>query len=290
MKERLQKIIAARGLASRRDAEAWIREGLVLVNGRVADLGESADPEVDAIKVRGKLLGKPPTKRYVLVNKPANVITTREDPEGRPTIMSLLGERTDLRALYPVGRLDWESEGAVLLTNDGELTNKLLHPSSEIPRTYLIKVKTPLADKDLERLRRGVHLADGKTKPCEIERFQKPGAQRPWYTITLREGRQRQVRRMMEAVHNWVVVLRRVRFGPIELGRLPKGAWRELTAEEARDLRAAVGLGSASARAAAAAAAAKPEKPARKKGWAKPGPRRKMGPPGKAARGRPRER
>ena len=143
--------------------------------------------------------------------------------------------------LYPVGRLDWESEGLVLLTNDGELTNKLLHPSSEVPRTYQVKLKYPLDDKALRRLRRGIRLDDGPSKGVAVE----PGPQRgkhPWYAVTLREGRTRQVRRMMEAVGNDVLRLRRVRFGSLELTGLRKGAWRELGEREVIELYRCAGL------------------------------------------------
>ncbi|MCA9774733.1 MAG: rRNA pseudouridine synthase [Myxococcales bacterium] len=272
MRERLQKIIAARGLASRRSAETWIRDGLVTVNGRVAELGESADPDADAIKVRGKLLHRSPTKLYVLLHKPRDTVSTRVDPEGRPIVADLLKGCRDRKLLYPVGRLDWESEGALLLTNDGELTHKLLHPSSELARAYEVKVARPLTDRDLTRLAQGIRLDDGPTKGVEVVMIPRKSGH-AWYRITLREGRNRQVRRMIETLGNQVLRLKRVSFGPVSLGRLAKGSWRELTEDEVEALRYAVAHPGAPE--GASGRAATRAKRTRKSSWAKPSAERR---------------
>ena len=162
--ERLQKILADRGLASRRKAEDLIREGRVTVNGKVAVIGGKADPERDAIKVDGRRLSASPEKMYVLFNKPKNVVTTLKDPEDRTTVMDLVS--LPKPRLFPVGRLDYDAEGLILLTNDGDLSNKLSHPSNEIPRTYLVKVKGKPQRDEMQRLSRGIRLEDGITAPC----------------------------------------------------------------------------------------------------------------------------
>src|SRR5215467_5358541 len=203
--ERLQKIIAAAGIASRRKAEELISQGRVTVNGQiVSELGSKADPQRDYIKVDGKLLGGPERHIYLLLNKPKGYVTTVSDPEGRPTVMALLrniGER-----IYPVGRLDYSSEGLLLLTNDGELANKLTRAASHVPKTYLVKIAGRAAEEDIAKLRRGIRIgsapADRRkrsmkpvhTAPARIRLTRE--TENPWYEVTLIEGRNRQIRRM----------------------------------------------------------------------------------------------
>jgi pseudouridine synthase len=237
--ERLQKILARAGIASRRAAEELIRTGRVTVNGvTVTELGTRADPARDEIRVDGERLPKRPPV-YVVLYKPVGVVTTREDPQGRPTVRELLPP--DLQHLFPVGRLDFRSAGLLLLTNDGDLAARLLHPRAQIPRVYRVKVDGRPSQRALGRLRRGVRLEDGVTGPAEVEIEElRPG--KTWLRITLREGRRREVRRMCEAVGHPVDKLLRVRFGPLELGRLRPGQWRLLSPLEVERLRQAAGL------------------------------------------------
>ena len=242
--ERLQKIIAAAGIASRRRAEELIASGMVTVNGQiVTQLGTKADPERDHIKVGGKLLRGPERHVYVVLNKPKGYVTTVSDPEGRPTVMDLL--RGVNARVYPVGRLDWGSEGLLLLTNDGELAAKLTHASTHVPKTYLVKVAGKPTGEELERLRRGVRIGGkndprgGKpvvTAPAKIKVFRE--AENPWYEVTLIEGRNRQIRRMFEAVGHHVEKIRRIKYGPLELDLEP-GQHRQLEPAEVERLRRA---------------------------------------------------
>jgi 23S rRNA pseudouridine2605 synthase len=240
MPERLQKIIAAAGIASRRKAEELITSGHVKVNGTVVtELGTKADPAVDHIRVNGKLLHGPERHIYLAMNKPKGYVTTVSDPEGRPTVMQLIhGIKT---RVYPVGRLDYASEGLLLLTNDGALANKLMKASSGVPKTYVVKVAgTPTSDA-LEKLRSGVSIAtdDGRrvrTAPAEIRVVKE--ANNPWYEVTLIEGRNREIRRMFEKVGHHVEKIKRVRYGPLSLD-VPPGEFRELTGQEVDRLRTA---------------------------------------------------
>jgi len=228
--ERLQKIIAAAGIASRRKAEELITGGLVSVNGQiVTELGSKADPERDHIRVRGKLLHGAERHVYLLMNKPKGYVTTVKDPEGRPTVMDLL--RGIHARVYPVGRLDYASEGLLLLTNDGDLAHRLTHPSFGIEKEYLAEVEGQPSAAVVRRLRRGVELDDGVTAPAKVSAVE-PSALR----ITIHEGRNRQVRRMCDAVGHPVVRLVRTRIGPIVDRRLPPGEWRALSAAEIREL------------------------------------------------------
>ncbi len=241
--ERLQKIIAAAGITSRRKAEDLITSGLVSVNGQtVTQLGVKADLERDHIRVSGKLLRAPERHVYILVNKPRGYVTSVTDPEGRPTIMDLvrggLGER-----VYPVGRLDYASEGLVLLTNDGKLTQKLMHASSHVPKTYLVKVAGGPTAEAIAKLRSGVTIAlNGKhgrrrrvkTAPARICLLR--DAPNPWYEVTLTEGRNRQIRRMFEQVGHHVEKIKRVRYGNLELD-IELGKWRVLTFSEVQRLK-----------------------------------------------------
>jgi len=238
--ERLQKLLARAGIASRRAAESLIVGGRVAVNGVVVtELGAKADPARDDVRVDGERLHAE-ERRLLLLHKPPGVVTTLSDPEGRPTIRHYLPE--SLERVFPVGRLDFNSSGLLLLTNDGELAARLLHPRYRIPRTYRVKVSGHPTEAALARLRRGVRLDDGVTGPAQVD-VERQLPNKAWLRITIREGRKREIRRMCEAVGHLVDKLVRVRFGPIELGRLPPGRWRPLGAEEERALRDAVALG-----------------------------------------------
>jgi 23S rRNA pseudouridine2605 synthase len=237
--ERLQKIMAAAGVASRRKAEELITQGHVTVNGQtVTVLGTKADPERDHIKVDGKLLRGPERHTYLLLNKPKGYVTTVSDPEGRPTVMDLVkgvGQR-----VYPVGRLDYASEGLLVLTNDGELANKLTKAASHVPKTYLVKVAGKPPEAELNKLRDGIKIGGRKeegrammrpvhTAPAQI-RLMREG-ENPWYEITLIEGKNRQIRRMFEEIGFHVEKIKRVRYGPLTLDVDP-GKFRELNPKE----------------------------------------------------------
>ena len=256
--ERLQKIIAAAGIASRRKAEELIISGVVSVNGQtITELGTKADPEHDHIKVNGKLLKAPERHVYVLLHKPKGYVTTVTDPEGRPTVLDLvrgIGAR-----VYPVGRLDFLSEGLLLLTNDGELAQRLMHASSHVPRTYLVKVSGKPSDEEIDKLRGGIKLpaersrlkvpvgklrderqrrrsAAVQTGPVRIKLLRE--AANPWYEVTLVEGRNRQIRRMFEEIGHHVEKIKRVRYGPLQLDVEP-GKFRHLAAKEVGQLKGA---------------------------------------------------
>ncbi len=232
--ERLQKIIAAAGIASRRKAEELIQSGLVTVNGTtVTELGSKADPETDSIRVNNKLLKGAERHEYVALNKPRGYVTTVSDPEGRPTVMELV--QTKAR-LYPIGRLDFNSEGLLLLTNDGDLAHKLMKAASHIPKTYLVKVAGQPQEEQLRRLRAGVTIAEERdpkrrvrTAPAQIRVIKE--ADNPWLEVTLHEGRNRQIRKMFEEIGHHVEKIRRVRYGPLELD-LPPGESRPLSGKE----------------------------------------------------------
>jgi 23S rRNA pseudouridine2605 synthase len=240
--ERLQKIIAAAGVASRRKAEELITSGNVAVNGKVVtELGTKADAEKDHIRVNGKLLQGAQRHVYLLLNKPKGFVTTVRDPEGRPTVMSLVrgvGSR-----VYPVGRLDYASEGLLLMTNDGTLAHRLMKAASHVPKTYVVKVSGQPKEDAIAKLRGGLSIAtdDGKrvrTSPAKI-RIVKESAN-PWYEITLIEGRNRQIRRMFEEVGHHVEKIKRVKYGPLALD-VPPGKFRALTMQEVDRLRTASG-------------------------------------------------
>lgn len=235
---RLQKVIADSGLASRRKAEELIVQGRVTVNGRVvSELGTKVDPEKDHVKVDGRRLKPAPPQTFVMLNKPKNVVSTMSDPGGRSTIADLLpGVRV---RVFPVGRLDFDSEGLVLLTNDGELAQRLLHPRYHVPKTYLVKVKGMLNDEELRALEKGVVLEDGRTSPAVVKKVSK-ATENSWLEITIYEGRKHQVKRMLDAVGHPVLKLKRTRLGPLALGDLPVGQYRYLTDREANALRALV--------------------------------------------------
>jgi len=232
MEERIQKIMAAAGIASRRAAEEIILEGRVRVNGAiVTELGAKADPDNDHIKVDGKLINPKQPKTYLMLNKPAGCVTTMFDPEGRPTVTSLLkGVKT---RVYPVGRLDYDTEGLLLLTNDGDFAFRVTHPSHELPKTYQVKIKGVLEDRQIENLEQGVFLKDGKTAPAKVKKLRKEEAN-SWVEITIHEGRKRQVRRMIDHTGHSVIKLKRVRIGDLHIGDLPLGTYRHLTPEEVK--------------------------------------------------------
>jgi 23S rRNA pseudouridine2605 synthase len=236
MPERLQKLIAQAGIASRRGAEEMIRAGEVTVNGEVvAELGQKADPETDHIKVRGKLINqklKAHSNVYILLNKPKGVLSSAADPEGRKLVTDMV---KGFGKLHPVGRLDFNSEGLLILTNDGEFTN-LVASSKKIPKVYEVKVKGLPPTAAINKLRRGVRLEDAyRTAPAEIRELastEKNG----WYEVILYEGHNQQIRKMFDAIGHSVVKLRRTAIGNIRDPYLRAGSYRELTADEVRDI------------------------------------------------------
>ena len=231
---RLQKYLAACGVASRRRAEEMIQAGLVQVNGvTVREMGVQVG-EGDVVAVEGRPVALETDKRYVLYYKPVGEVTTVSDPEGRPTVLDHF--RDFPVRLYPVGRLDIDSEGLLLLTNDGDLTNRLTHPRHEVEKRYIARVSNQVGAAELARLRAGVMLEGRKTAPAKVSVLRED----PFSTdllITLHEGRNRQIRRMVEAVGHQVVRLKRVQYGAVTLGNLQRGQWRELSPEEVASLR-----------------------------------------------------
>jgi len=241
---RLQKIIAQAGIVSRRKAEELILEGRVQVNGQVVtELGTKADPERDHIRVDGKLLHGAQKHRYLMLNKPKGYVTTASDPEGRPTVMKFV-ERAGVR-IFPVGRLDYLSEGLLLMTNDGELANALTRAAAKVEKVYLVKVSGKPAESGLEQLRSGIMIERGKpgsregrvmTQPTKIKLIR--DAENPWYEMTLTEGRNRELRKMFEEIGHHVEKIRRVGYGPLVLD-VPPGEVRDLSEAEVESLRRA---------------------------------------------------
>jgi len=226
-------------VASRRHAEALILAGRVTVNGVVVRaLGTRADPERDRIALDGERIAVASARRTLVMHKPRGVVSTLGDPEGRPTVAALVA---GAGRVYPVGRLDLKSTGLLLLTNDGALAAGLLHPRGAVTRVYHVKVDGTPSEEAITRLRRGVRLADGKTVPAHVRVLERLPT-KTWLQVTVVEGRTHLVRRMCEAVGHRVDKLARVRFGPVALGTLPPGAWREVTPRELAVLRAAAGL------------------------------------------------
>jgi 23S rRNA pseudouridine2605 synthase len=234
MNQRLQKVLAQAGLGSRRACEVLIADGRVRVNGHVATLGDRADPEVDEIEVDGAVVGVRPGLVHYLLNKPAGVVTTASDPQGRATVVGLVPAEP---RVFPVGRLDADTEGVLLLTNDGDLAHRLTHPSFGVDKEYLVEVEGTPARGVVRRLRDGVELEDGVTAPANVA-----AVGDNLLRITIHEGRNRQVRRMCDAVGHPVRRLVRLRIGPISDRRLAPGEWRPLRQDEVRALeRAAAG-------------------------------------------------
>lgn len=259
--ERLQKIIAAAGIASRRKAEELIAQGRVSVNGHtITEPGSKADLAADHIKVDGKLLRGAERHVYILLNKPKGYVTTVSDPEGRPTVMDLV--KNVSARIYPVGRLDWSSEGLLLLTNDGDLASKLTRAASHVPKRYLVKIAGRASEEEIEKLRRGIRIGakPGARRPRPARKTGAPprsaqdmaqvftapaqvrltkDAANPWYEVTLIEGKNRQIRRMFEEIGHHVEKIKRVSYGPLTLDVEP-GQSRELTSAEVSGLRKSV--------------------------------------------------
>ena len=226
---RLQKLLAEAGVASRRGAERLLREGRISVNGRTAEVGDRADPARDEVAFDGEPI-RAERNTYWMLNKPRGVLSSRKDPDGRPVVLDWLPE-LDAR-LYPVGRLDSDSEGLLLLTNDGQLADALLHPRYGSEREYLVTVKGNVQQKSFGRLERGIVLDDGRTAPAEVSQIEHEDDEITRFHLVLREGRKRQIRRSLAALGHPVKRLVRVRMGPIKLGRLARGEARPLSARE----------------------------------------------------------
>jgi pseudouridine synthase len=240
--ERLQKILAHAGLASRREAEQWIVQGRVAVNGAIVrELGARADPVKDSIKVDGKRIKRAGAPLYFALHKPPGVITTLDDPQRRPDLNQFLRNLGEKSRVYPVGRLDFNSSGLLLLTSDGELAQRLMHPRFGVSKVYHVKLSSCPTSEDLAILRKGIRLDDGITAPARarvLERLKKNA----WVEIELHEGRKREVRRMFQALGFFVEKLVRVRVGAVALGRLAPGELRPLTIAEVAQLKQSVGL------------------------------------------------
>ena len=235
---RLHKLLARMGVASLRGSERLISEGRVSVNGRVVDTPGATATASDEIAVDGRPVGAPPRRRYILLNKPLDVLSTARDEMGRVAVTDLVPAE---ERLYPVGRLDRDSQGLMLLTNDGRLAERLMHPRYGVHKQYRVEVEGRITEEQMERLREGVELEDGLSKPLEA-RLLAASPSRSVLLITLGEGRNRQVRRTLEALGLEVLSLERLRMGQLEIGDLRPGEWRELFASEVQELRRAVGL------------------------------------------------
>lgn len=237
--ERLQKIMAAAGIASRRASEELISQGRVEVNGAPAHIGQKVDAQRDVVLVDGERVNVDPDRVYLMLNKPTGVLTTLDDPQGRPTVMDLINLP---QRVFPVGRLDQDTEGLLLLTNDGELTNALTHPSFQVERTYVALVPGPVRKRTLAQLREGVELDDGIARPVRAKVLGEERS-KALLEVVMTEGRKREVRRMLGALDLKVERLARVAFGGVELGDLRQGKWRFLSGSELAGLHAAVGGG-----------------------------------------------
>ena len=238
--ERLQKILSQAGVTSRRQAEKYMVEGRVSVNGEiVTELGSKADLERDHIKVDGRLIHAPKRQVYIALYKPGNTVTTVSDPQHRATVMDLI--RGIRERVYPVGRLDYHSEGLLLLTNDGELANAIMSAATHLPKTYVVKTNGALTALEEQKFREGVPLSGRRTMPAGLKLIR--DATNPWYEVRLYEGRNNQIRVMFKHFGRLVEKLRRVRIGPIELDGLKPGEFRHLSAEELRQLKRALERG-----------------------------------------------
>lgn len=246
MEERLHKILAHAGVGSLRECEKLILQGEVTVNGQtIAEVGVKVDPETSAIKVRGKrlhLTDSPQKYHYFLLHKPAGYLTTmKPDPEGRPTLLDLLWKIKGAARLYPVGRLDFNSEGLILLTNDGELAYRLTHPKFKVPKIYQVKVHGIPTQHQLDVLSHGVMLDDGKTQPAAVKIIRVTG-KNAWVLVTISEGRKRQIRRMCEKIRLPITKLRRISIGPLKLQDLERGQYRTMLPHELAALKKAIQL------------------------------------------------
>jgi pseudouridine synthase len=240
--ERLQKILAHAGLASRREAERWIAEGRVTINGTVVrKLGTQADPGKDSIKVDGKRIRPAAAPLYYAFHKPPGLITTLNDPQHRPDLTPFVRELGEKQRVFPVGRLDYNTSGLLLLTNDGELAQRLMHPRFGVKKLYHVKLSACPTEEELARLRKGIRLEDGITAPARARVLEKL-KKNAWVEIEIHEGRKREVRRMFETLGYFVEKLIRVRMGAIVLGKLAPGELRPLSQIEVAALKQAVGL------------------------------------------------
>lgn len=234
MSERVQKIIAKAGICSRRKAEELIVDGRVKVNGKtITELGVKANPEADVIKVDGEVIKPLKKKVYIMLNKPTGVVTTRSDEKNRDTVMDLL-RHEEKKALFPVGRLDLNSEGLLLITNDGDFADLLTSPTHKVEKTYLIKVRGVPAEKTIDRLKKGILIDGRKTRRAKVQLLGHKN--NSWMEITISEGRNNQIRKMMQKVGHPVVKLRRIKIGDLELGDLQLGDFRRLTENEVNSL------------------------------------------------------
>ncbi len=236
--ERLQKLMARAGLCSRREGERIINEGRVTVNGHVAHLGQSADPATDHIKVDGKMLRREEPSRYILLYKPRQVMTTCDDPEERTTVLDLL-QPTVRERVYPVGRLDYHSEGLLLMTNDGELATRVAHPRYGIVREYLVKVRGILSDSEMMRFRRGAHVDGRKVVPKSARKERTTREGNSWWRVEVTEGRTHEVRELFFRVGHPVQRLRRTAIGPLRDDHMSPGQFRDLTRTEIERLKKA---------------------------------------------------
>ena len=228
-KIRLQKFLSEAGIASRRKAEEMIRSGLVKVNGKIANIGDSVDPKTDSVSVGGKKVKKENSLRYILLNKPRGYVTTTDDDLGRKCVLELVSGVKE--RIYPVGRLDRISEGALILTNDGEFANAMMHPSKHVPKTYRVTVRPGITSEQVDILSTGVDIDGRMTAPADVRVLSKEEG-RAVLEIVLYEGRNRQIRRMCEALELEVARLKRTAVGSVKLGMLKTGEWRDLTPQE----------------------------------------------------------
>ncbi len=234
MKERLQKIIASSGISSRRTAEKMITEGRVTVNNEVVrQLGRKADIDEDEIRIDGKLILPEESKVYLVLNKPKGYVTTLRDPQGRPVVADLLSGISE--RIFPVGRLDYDSEGLLLMTNDGDFSLKIQHPRFMIPKTYMVKIEGNLTISDINKLQDGIKLKDGKFKPVSFH-ILKTNRKSCWLSLTIAEGRNRLLRRVFETLDHAVIRLTRTAIADINLGRMRVGTFRHLTRKEVQKL------------------------------------------------------
>ena len=238
-KIRLQKFLSEAGVASRRKAEEMIRNGIVKVNGAVAQIGDSVDPKKDTVTVSGKKVRKESNMRYILLNKPRGYVTTTDDELGRKCVLELVKDVKE--RVYPVGRLDRVSEGALILTNDGAFANAMMHPSRHVPKTYRVTVRPEITPEKVDLLSTGIEIDGRMTAPADVYVITKEEG-RAVLEIVLYEGRNRQIRRMCEAVDLEVARLRRIAVGSVKLGMLQTGEWRDLTSAEVESLFKAAGV------------------------------------------------